>query len=271
MKNRIHKGMVLLAVLMLVVVTGCSSNLSDKKAIRTDHSLQNVMEAKQLIVGSDTGFPPMGYENENGEIVGFDIDVAEAVCNRLGVKLVVKGIDWGKKEEELDSGNIDCVWSGMSVTPDRAEAMNLSEPYMKNELIFLIPGNSEARGTQDLQGKRVGVSTNSTALDALKSMATKVEIVECEDEVDMFQKLEEGNLDAMLVDSVAAYYFLSQTGKTYYVLPESLQEEDYAIGFRKEDQSLRDKIQEILGMLKEDGTLGRISKQWFGSDITIVR
>lgn len=260
-----------LAVALVLFFTGCGSEETKKIQTGEDLSLQKVMDAKKLVLGSDAGFPPMGFTDENGEIIGFDVDVAKEVCKRMEIELVTKDIDWGEKEEELNSGKIDCIWSGMSVTPERAKEMNLSESYMRNELIFVIPGDSEAKGTQDLEGKKVGVHANSTSLETLKQLDLKLEIVECPGETALFNELSCGNLDAVLVDSVGAYYFLATADKTYYVLPESQKEEEYAIGFRKKDKKLRDTIQEHLGKMKEDGTLGEISRKWFGSDITIVR
>lgn len=259
----------LIAAVFAFTAFGCASqNNTD-----SDDSLQKVLDKGELVLGLDTGFPPMGFIDESGETVGFDIYVAQEVCRRLGVRLVTKGINWDTKEDELNSKAIDCIWNGMSVTPARSESMNLSEPYMKNELIIVVMGDSEIKGLKDLKGKSVGVQSGSTAEETLQKtdLYSDITIVPFEDNIALLKSLEQGGMDAALVDSVVAYYFISSSTNRFFVLPDSLGEEEYAIGFRKNDQKLRDKVQEILIEMKTDGSLGRISKTWFGSDITTVR
>ena len=238
-----------------------------------DDSLQKILDKGELVLGLDAGFPPMGFTDENGEIVGFDIDVAREVCKRLGVTLVTMPIDWDEKEDDLNCGKIDCIWNGMSVTPARAESMNLSEPYMKNEMILVVLAESDIKSVRDLTGKTVGAQSGSTANDVLKEASFYPDITPklYEENQSLFDDLEQKKVDAALVDSVAAYYFIFSKDDSYFVLPDSLGEEDYAIGFRKGDQTLRDEVQKILGEMKADGSLGEISKKWFGGDITTVR
>ena len=255
----------------LLALTGCGG--AEKDAAADDGSLQRVIDAGQLVLGLDASFPPMGFTDEAGEIVGFDIDVAQEVCDRLGVTLVKCPIDWDTKEDDLNSGVIDCIWNGMSVTPSRAEAMSLSEPYMKNELIFVVSGDSDAKSLRDLKGRTVGVQSGSTAQDVLaaSNLGKDVSILALGDNLELLEQLKSRTVDAVLLDSVVAYYFIFTSDARYVVLPDSLGEEEYALGFRKADQTLRDKVQELLGDMKADGTLGNISQKWFESDITIIR
>ena len=259
----------IIAAALFILACGCGAeNETDVK----DDSLQKVLDAGKLILGFDTEFPPMGFVDESGESVGFDIDVAREVCNRLGIELVCQGIDWDTKEEYLNDGRIDCIWNGMSVTPNRAEAMTLSEPYMKNELIFVAAGSSDVKELKDLVGKKVGVQTGSTAQDALEAsdIFADVIMVESDTQQENVRKLFDGEVDAALLDSVAAYYSIFSSNDKYYILPETLGREEYAIGFRKGDLALRDAVQETISAMKADGTLGEISTKWFGSDITTV-
>ncbi len=261
-----------IAIILAIAVFGCKASPQTETPVE-DGSLQKVLDAKQLILGLDDSYPPMGFRDESGEIVGFDIDVAEEVCDRLGITLVKQPIDWDKKEEELNSGAIDCIWNGMSVTPERAEAMTLSEPYLKNTLIFVVTERSDAKGLRDLVGKTIGVQSGSTAVDALKSSSINgdVRVAEYKDNTQLVKELSEGKVDAILIDSIAAYYFIFSGEDRFYVLSDSISEEECAIGFRKGDLSLHDKIQQIISEMKADGSLGRISTKWFGTDITIVR
>ena len=262
----------LVAVLLLLTAAGCGRG-SGKYSPDDDNSLQRVLDAGELVLGLDTEFPPMGFVDESGEITGFDIDVAQEVCDRLGVTLVKRGIVWDEKENDLSSRRIDCIWNGLSVTPGREKIMNLSDPYMKNELIVVVPGDSKIKSLRDLSGKKVGVQSGSTAQEVLDDPVEypDVSIKPFDNVMRLLDSLEQKKVDAALLDSVAAYYSIFSKDEKYYILSDSLGEEEYAVGFRKNDHKLRDKVQEIISSIKADGTLGEISKKWFGSDITIVK
>lgn len=237
-----------------------------------DSSLQKVLDAGRLLFGFDADFPPMSFADGNEEIVGFDIDMLQEVCRRLGVEFIKRPINWDTKEEDLNSGMVDCI-GGLLITPSRAEKMNLSEPYLKEALIFVVTGSSSARSIRDLKGKKIGVQSGAKPQEALKTLDIykEVSVVTLKNNLDILQELKLGTLDAGLVDSVNAYYFVSLSSERYFVLPERLGEEKFAIGFRKNDKTLRDRFQEIISEMKADGTLGKISEKWFESDITIVR
>lgn len=236
-----------------------------------DNSLQKVLDSGEFILGLDATFKPMGYTDENDEIVGFDIDCAEEVCARLGVKLVKQPIDWDTKEQDLDSGKIDCIWNGMSINASRQEVMNLSEPYMKNEMVFVVTADSTIASQADLDGKTVAVQSGSTAQEILENAGLNITENALATNVECLQQLELNLVDAVFMDSVVANYEIKESGKNYVLLSDGLEEEEYAIGFRKNDQALRDKVQQTLSEMKADGKLGEISEKWFGSDITTVQ
>ena len=271
MKNSTTKKLLaaLLAALFVFSLAGCGGGNEGG----ADESLEKVLEAGQLVLGLDDSFPPMGFKDDNGEIVGFDIDLAREVCRRLGVSLVTRTIDWDEKEDDLNEGRIDCIWNGFSVTPARAETMTLSDSYMKNELIFLVPGDSEIMSVGSLGGKRIGFQSGSTAEDVFKESEyySVTTAVSYDTVLDLFDKLDQGEVDVAFVDSVAAYYYVLSEETQYFILPDSLDEEEYAVGFRKGDVALRDRVQEIINEMKSDGTLAAISNEWFGSDITTVK
>ena len=246
---------------------------NDTQTAASDDSLQKVLDAKKLVLGLDASFPPMGFTDESNEIVGFDIDVAQEVCDRLGIELVKQPINWDTKEEDLNLGKIDCIWNGMSINAARAEAMNLSEPYMKNEMIFVVPGDSDVKSMNDLSGKTVGVQNGSTAQEILEAsdLYANITVTPLDDNVTLLNNMELGFSDAVFLDSVVAYYFIASNNKDFFVLPGNLEDEEYAIGFRKADQTLRDKVQATLSEMKADGKLAEISTKWFGSDVTTVK
>ena len=220
----------------------------------SDGSLKKVNSAGRFVLGIDVDFPPMSFIDEKGEIVGFDIDMAKEFCRRIGVELVLRPINWDTKEEELDGGTIDCIGS-MSVTPESIRDMNLSEPYVKENLIFVVPGGSDAKWLDDLKGMRIGVQSGSTTQEALDASDIRDDVtaVPFDDNLAILRQLKDGKLDAGLVDSLAAYYFIYSSNERYFVLSESLGEEKLAIGFRKNDKELRDMFQEIISSMKADG------------------
>lgn len=273
MKETIRRHILasLAAAALLFACAGCGAE--GKTQPPADASLQTVLDAGRLVLGLDASFPPMGFTDADGAIVGFDIDVAQEVCKRLGVELVKKPIDWDEKETLLNGREIDCIWNGMSVTEARAEAMNLSDPYMKNEMVFVVSGSSEAKAAGDLRGKTVGVQSGSTAQDLLETseLYRDLDVKLMEDNLSLLTGLERGEIDAGFLDSVVAYYYISTNDADYFVLAGNLGEEDYAVGFRKEDRALRDRVQEIIYEMNADGSLGEIARRWFGSDITSLR
>ncbi|MBR6917163.1 MAG: amino acid ABC transporter substrate-binding protein [Clostridia bacterium] len=258
------------AAALLITVCGCGAK---KDTSKIDDSLQKVLDAGRFVLGVDTEFPPMSFIDEIGEIVGFDIDIAKEVCERLGISLVTQPIDWETKEDALNSGEIDCIWSGMSVTPARAESMTLSDPYVKNDLIFVVDGDSDIFGLDDLKGKKVGVQSGNSTQEVLEDSELRAdfEVVTFNSNMELMQSLASKDVDAAFVDSLNAYYFISSSDEQFFVLPDGFSEEECAIGFRKDDQELRDAVQNTISMMKADGTLGEISKKWFGSDITTVK
>ena len=281
----------LLAVLMLATVfvfAGCSNTKKDDTSdaqqteetgdvengeeAAEDTSLADVQAKGELILGLDDSFPPMGFRNDDNEIVGFDIDLAKAVADKLGVTLCVQPISWDAKEMELNSGNIDMIWNGMSYSDERAEAMNLSDAYLNNDMVFVVANGSPIASLEDIKGKTVAVQNGSTAQDILEAsdLAADITVVGFKDNMTALLDMEAQGCDAVFMDKVVANYTISANGKDYQVLEEGLAPEVYVIGFRKGDQALRDAVQQALHELKEEGTVAEISTKWFGSDVTII-
>ncbi|MBQ2798936.1 MAG: amino acid ABC transporter substrate-binding protein [Ruminiclostridium sp.] len=264
-----------LALTATIGFAGCSSAPANSGTSQTteDNSLQKIKDSGKFILGLDATFKPMGYTDENDQIVGFDIDVAEEVCKRMGVELVKQPINWETKETDLEVGKCDCIWNGMSVSPERAEKMNLSDPYMKNAMVFVVKSDSLVASMDDLKTAKIAVQNGSTAQDILEKSEIKdtITVSAIATNVEALQQLEMGLCDAVFLDKIVADYEIKTSGKALKVLPEGLAEEEYAIGFRKNDQKLRDEVQKILVEMKKDGKLAEISTKWFGSDITTVK
>ncbi|MBE5775942.1 MAG: amino acid ABC transporter substrate-binding protein [Clostridiales bacterium] len=238
-----------------------------------DTSLQYILDKGTFIVGLDPAFPPMGFD-EDGVIKGYDIDLAREVCARLGVELVCQPIDWLSKEMELDYKNIDCIWNGLSINPERQESMNLSIPYLANNQVFVVLNESPINTFADLSGKTVGLQGASSAEDALNEaadlLATLAEVVPVDDYAIALMDLNIGGVDAVLMDQVVAEYYITAKQADYRILEESLVPEEYAIGFRKADEALCSKVEEILMEMVQDGKMEEITTAWFGSNISML-
>lgn len=263
---------ILVAIIIIAIVAGIIlASTFNKNEVKD--SLKRITEKGTFILGLDDSFPPMGFRNESNEIIGFDIDVAKEVCKRLGVELVLQPISWTAKEQELNSYNIDCIWNGMSVNDERKEKMSLSIPYLKNSMSFVVKDGNNIISLDSLKGKKIGVQSGSTAEEILKESeiySQISEVISYQDNITAFMDLEINQIDSVFLDNVVANYYIAENNKPYIVLEEGLEDEEYAIGFRKQDIELCSKINEILKEMKKDGSIAEISTKWFGKDITIV-
>ena len=241
-----------------------------------DESWTKIEEKGSFILGFDAGFAPMGYKDENGEFVGFDIDLAKEVASRLGLEIVYQPIDWDSKVLELDAGNIDVIWNGLTITEDRKKEILFSDPYMNNRQVIVVGADSGIASKADLAGKIVAAQVESSAMEAIRAdaavMDTFGELIESPDYVQALTELKNGTVDAVVVDEMTArYYVLKDDPDSYTILDEDFGEEQYGIGFRLKDQAFRDKIQETLDAMIADGTAAKISQNWFGGDVIIAK
>lgn len=190
--------------------------LKESTTPANDDSLKKIKDKGTFILGLDDSFPPMGFRDENDTVVGFDIDLATEVCKRMGVELVVQPIDWDSKELELETGRIDCIWNGLSITDERLAAMYFAKPYIANKQIIIVPEGSEIKAVADLKGKKVGLQKGSSALDALNANPVSKELgelVELQDNVTVYSELKAGRIDAFVVDEVVGRYLISKDAK----------------------------------------------------------
>ena len=224
--------------------------------------------SNEFVIGLDDSFPPMGFRDENNEIVGYDIDLAREVALRLGLKFRAQPISWSAKEQELNTKKIDCIWNGLSITPERLEALSFTKPYLNNAQVVIVRADSGINSLADMKDKILGVQAGSSAADAVDSApdfkASLKQVVDFADNIMALNDLEIGGLDGVAMDSVVAEYSLKVTGKPFVLLSESLAPEQYGIAFKKYNTELRDKVQAALNEMAADGTVAKISEIWFG-------
>lgn len=226
-----------------------------------------------LIVGFDQDFPPMGFVGDNGEYTGFDLDLAKEVAGRLGLEYKAQPIAWDSKDMELESGNIDCIWNGFTIT-GREDDYTWTTPYMANKQVFVVANDSDIKSQADLAGKVVEVQADSSAEAALKENQdlanTFGQLLTTPDYNTAFMDLEQGAVDAVAMDVIVAGYQIKQRNADFKILDDSLSEEEYGVGFKKGNTELRDKVQGALEEMAADGTLAKIADEWFGEDVTTI-
>ncbi len=245
-----------------------------KNSTSGDNSLADLQKRGTFVLGLDDSFPPLGFRDENNEIVGFDIDLAKEVASRLGVEFKAQPIDWSAKEQELNTGKIDCIWNGFTITSERQEALSFTKPYLDNAQVVVVRAGDKISALADMAGKTIGLQSGSSASDAVDADPTFKNalkgIVEFKDNITALNDLEIGGVDGVVMDSVVANYSIKTTGKPFVVISEGLSPEEYGVAFRKSDVQLRDKVQSILEDMAKDGTVAKISTKWFGSDISVI-
>lgn len=254
---------------------GCSS---DQTAVSNDANQTEVASALDkdtLIVGLDNTFAPMGFKDESGEIVGFDVDLAKALGEKLGKTIEFQGIDWSMKETELKSGNIDFIWNGYTITEERKAQVAFGTPYLKNRQIIVTLADSDINSKADLAGKTVAAQTGSSAVDAIEAEPGVLasfkdgKPVTYESNNDVLMDLEAGRVDAVVADEVIVRYYISKKGEEKFkVLSEDFGDEEYGVGMRQSDTDLVEAFNKAYADLKEEGKLAEISTKWFGEDIT---
>ena len=225
-------------------------------------------------VGFDAEYPPYGYmDDETGDYTGFDLELAQEVAKRLGLEYKAQPIAWDSKDMELESGNIDCIWNGFTMT-GREDDYTWTEPYMANQQVFVVANDSDINSQADLAGKIVEVQADSSAEAALKEApeltATFKELLTTADYNTAFMDLEQGAVDAIAMDVIVAGYQIQQRNADFKILDDSLSEEEYGVGFKKGNTELRDKVQSTLEEMAEDGTLQEVSEKWFSKDVTTI-
>lgn len=264
LKTGLAIGLILTAVFALA---GCGGDKKDDAGAKADD--------KTLVVGLDDTFAPMGFRDEKGDLVGFDIDLAKAVGKELGMEVKFKPIDWNAKEAELKAGTVNCIWNGMSATPERKKSMALSDKYLDNKIVLMAmkDGDVNVTSADQLKDVKIGTQTDSAALEMLKANkdydSFKDNITEYPTYDAAIMDLKAGRVDVIAVDQVLGQYTNKNLGDIMKECSYNLGNDYYVIGFAKDNEELRDKVNDALKKLYKDGEMKEISEKWFGTDIAV--
>ena len=237
--------------------------------------IKSVMDKDEIIVGLDDAFAPMGFKNESGEIIGFDVDLAKEVGQRLDKEVIFQPIDWSMKESELNSGNIDFIWNGYTITEERKEKVDFSEAYLNNKQVIVTLATADINAKNDLAGKKVGAQSESSAIEAMEKDMELYEsfnggeAITFEDNNQALMDLEAGRIDAVVADEILVRYYIKLKGEDKFkVLTEDFGSEEYGVGIRKGDIETVEAVNNAFEEMKKDGKMAEISQKWFGEYIT---
>ena len=282
-------SMVLTAVMAFSLLAGCGAKeeaepeaqentaQADKEQAEEPAEQEESSEEKTTFtVGFDAEYPPYGYMDENGEYTGFDLELAQAVCDLEGWELVKTPISWDSKDMELESGTIDCIWNGFTMN-GREDDYTWSDPYVDNSQVMVVAENSGIETFDDLAGKVVGVQAASAALQLLqdeegqKALAdTFGALQEFADYNSAFVELQAGSVQAVAMDIGVAQYQIKTRGEGFKIMDEKLNSEKYAIGFKLGNEELRDKVNADLQTLLADGTFDELAEKYELSDMVCL-
>lgn len=229
---------------------------------------------EKIIIGIDDEFAPLGFHNSKNELVGFDIDLAKEAAKRMGVDIEFKSIEWNNKRAEILSGNIDMIWNGLDITDERKEYMIFSEPYMDDRQILLVKKgtNQGIRSEGDLEGKRVGIQAGSTS-DCYLKKDTNLKKSFKDYKIyskftELVNALKNGEIDVLVCDELIARYEMNNNPDQLELVDVSIGSiTEMAIGFRKDNAELRDRVQKVFDDMIKDGTAREISEKWFQADL----
>lgn len=260
-------GNTLILILLVLVVAGAWY----KGTHRTD-TWNKVHQQKTVTIGIDDTFVPMGFRDKKGKLIGYDVEMAKAAFEKMGLKPKFQVIDWSMKETELNTGHIDAIWNGYTMTPERAKHAAFTKPYHEVNQVLLTKANSGINTPQDMHGKQLGVQSGSVGFDDFNQdpKVLKQYLGTKPFQYDTFDKaindVKVGRINAVLIDGDYAKYYLAHnhSNEPMKLVKTNFPPDYDAVGLRKQDKTLREKLNKAIGNLHRDGTEARLSKKYFG-------
>lgn len=275
---------VILCLVLLCALIGCGSSGSGtstaaaeptavpETAAAAEPTEAPAPEARKFVVGFDAEFPPFGFIADDGSYDGFDLALAKEVCARLGWEFEAVAIDWNAKDNELSSGNIDCIWNGFTCT-GREEQYTWSDAYVDNSIVVIVKADSGIKSLADLAGKVLMVQAASSAAEAVYGNedfhASLGEVIELAEYNSGFMELRQGTVDAVAADAGVAAYQVAHNPGDYVILDEAISTEQYAVGFLLGNTELRDIVNEQLLAIAADGTMLKIAENYVDDGLVL--
>lgn len=273
--KKVIQSTLIIALVLIVAACGAQPELPESSSNEKNgnemsgDTLTQIKEKGVLTIGLDDTFPPMEYRNDKNELVGFDIDFAEAIGKELGVKVNFVPSAWDGILPGLDAKRFDIVLSSMSVTDERKKQVDFVEYFGAGQIVAVKAGNPlNIQSVEDLKGKVVGVQMGSTGETAADSIEGTKEVKKYNANTDVFNDMGLGRVDAAVIGEMVGRYYMTTRPGAFEVVGEAFQVQPMGIAVRKGDTELREALEQTVQTLKDDGTLSEISQKWFDSDIT---
>ncbi|MBM7637017.1 amino acid ABC transporter substrate-binding protein [Streptococcus saliviloxodontae] len=264
-----------LTAVAVVTLAACGQSKTSSEKVSKDN-WEKYTETKEVTIGFDNTFVPMGYEDKSGNNVGFDIDLANAVFAEYGIKVKWQSINWDMKETELNNGTIDLIWNGYSMTDERVKKVSFTNPYMVNKQVLVTKKSSNISSVAGMKDKKLGAQAGSSGYDTFTSNPKILKDIVADGDATQYETfsqalidLDADRIDGLLIDRVYANYYLKQENKLsdYNIIDAGYESESFSVGARKADKTLVKKINEGFKKLYKEGKFQEISNKWFGEDV----
>ena len=271
-----------MAVLMVASLAGCSSGAketettaaaseagaetaaeSEGETAAEDAEEEKTAEGGTLIMGTNATFPPYEYY-EGDEIVGIDVEIAQAIGEKLGMEVTVEDMEFDALIPALASNKVDIVAAGLTVTPERQESVNFTDTYATAAQVIIVKQGSDIASSEDLNGKILGVQMGTTG-DSLASEIEGAQVERFNKYFEAIQSVLQGKIDAVIIDSAPAKAF-AEKDENLVILDEALSSEDYAMAINKDNTELLDKVNAAIAELDEEGTLDEIVNKYIPAE-----
>jgi polar amino acid transport system substrate-binding protein len=256
-------AVVMTAVMAAAIFAGCSSNQA------TTNSLDAIKKAGVIKIGLSDDFPPFEYRDDKNNLIGFDIDLANKIAEKLGVKAEFVPTEFSGIILALNSDKFDLIMSGLSQTAEREKEISFVGPYLQSGQAIIVRADSGITSVADLKGKVVGAQLGSTGEEAAKKIEGTAEVRTYDKVTEELQDLLiGGRIDAVVTDKPVAGYYIAKSAAAsqYKILDNMLTEEPMGIGVKKTETELTTEVQKIFDGLVADGTMSQLSMKWFGYD-----
>lgn len=262
-----------LVTMGLIIVSGCQN---PQQRANTQDTWNKIQRHHKVVVGLDDSFVPMGFREKNGKLVGFDVDLAREVFKRYNINVDFQTIDWSMKETELRNGTIDLIWNGYTINPERKKTVTFSNTYLINRQVLVTKTKDKINNVQEMKGRNIGLQSGSSGYEVYEAQPKLLKKYVAQTvQYDTFNNalldLNAGRIQGLLIDSVYANYYVAHepNPNSYKIINIGFKLEDFAVGMRKGDKTLRNKINTALMQMAEDGSLQKLSTKWFGNSQSV--
>jgi polar amino acid transport system substrate-binding protein len=273
MKRRQQIQVLALLLSLVFLFAACGGTAPAASPAASAESGVKTLKSGVLSIGVDDNYPPMEFRDEKNELVGFDVDLAKAIGEKMGLTVEFQPIAWEGIFEALKTDRYDVIMSAVSLTPERMENFSFTKPYLANgQVIVSKPGDTTIKGPENLAGFKVGVQTNTTADTAcvkyIDEKGIDFTLTRYDDIIQTFEAMNTGRIDYIVVDYAVAIDYQTKHPDKYWITGAQLTNEPIAVCLKKENTALRDEIQKAIDELRAEGKLAEFSKKWFKEDYT---